>query len=426
MGTTLQAPPFSLALDSALWSSELLGTEQGRAQLTKLHETWLEAGADIVETCTYQSSLPLFLPHTPPVDAGYTPSALAVCRHTMLAALPLACRACASSLSPRKPVAALSLGPYGASLQPGQEYGGLYPPPFGPSLASPSPSKPASPAHTLAAHPLDKALAAIRAAAEGEGEEVDGPEAHLAAWHLQRLWDFSASPAWSELGLLAFETVPVLAEARAIRRAMAVFRTASPPSFSSFLPTAPASDKPFLISFVFPRINESTPAESVRFPDPAPGVASLPSLAAQARLVIAAALAPSPGLAVPAAVGVNCTSPLHLAEVVRALTEAAGELQAEAGAGMAEGQGQPWLVLYPDGGAVYDVHSRTWTHPAGLTDERWAKLVADAAAPVVPGAAKEGEGEGVWGGVVLGGCCKAGPSAIRALSEEVRRRGWRA
>lgn len=52
MGTTLQAPPFELALDSALWSSELLASERGRAQLDKLHRTWLDAGADIVETCT--------------------------------------------------------------------------------------------------------------------------------------------------------------------------------------------------------------------------------------------------------------------------------------------------------------------------------------------------------------------------------------
>lgn len=56
MGTTLQAPPFELGLDSALWSSELLATEPGRAQLDKLHRTWVEAGADVVETCTYVAS----------------------------------------------------------------------------------------------------------------------------------------------------------------------------------------------------------------------------------------------------------------------------------------------------------------------------------------------------------------------------------
>lgn len=52
MGTTLQAPPFNLALDSALWSSELLATQHGRDQLAQLHDTWIQAGADLVQTCT--------------------------------------------------------------------------------------------------------------------------------------------------------------------------------------------------------------------------------------------------------------------------------------------------------------------------------------------------------------------------------------
>lgn len=52
MGTTLQAPPFSLALDSALWSSELLASDDGRQQLRTLHDTWIDAGSDIVQTCT--------------------------------------------------------------------------------------------------------------------------------------------------------------------------------------------------------------------------------------------------------------------------------------------------------------------------------------------------------------------------------------
>lgn len=52
MGTTLQAPTFNLALDSALWSSELLASQSGRDQLVRLHDTWIEAGADIVQTCT--------------------------------------------------------------------------------------------------------------------------------------------------------------------------------------------------------------------------------------------------------------------------------------------------------------------------------------------------------------------------------------
>lgn len=52
LGTTLQAPPFSLGLNSALWSSELLATTSGRDQLSKLHHTWIDCGSDVLGSCT--------------------------------------------------------------------------------------------------------------------------------------------------------------------------------------------------------------------------------------------------------------------------------------------------------------------------------------------------------------------------------------
>ncbi|BGP14814.1 hypothetical protein JCM10213_001819 [Rhodosporidiobolus nylandii] len=392
MGTTLQAPPFELALDSALWSSELLATEEGRAQLKKLHSTFIEAGADVVETCTYQSSLPLFLPST---SSSFTEKDLSTSLHTMVSALPVASSCCApSSASSTSPAAALSLGPFGASLQPGQEYGGLYPAPFSPSDAPETPSKSTCPDAALAAVPLP--LDAVAAPGLAPHEQ------HLAAWHLQRLQHFAQSDAFdSGIKLYAFETVPVLGEATAIRRAVAVFNAERA--------AAGMESKPFYISFVFPRVKQDTAEETVRFPDPTPAAASLSSLAAQAEAVVSAALSPADGLALPAGLGFNCTSPLHAKAVVEALTAAVQRQQQSS----AE---KPWLVLYPDGGATYDVVSRSWHHPAGLTDDKWAVLVADAV--------RAGREAGAWGGVMAGGCCKAGPSAIKALKEEVGRRGW--
>ncbi|BGO96966.1 hypothetical protein RTG_00289 [Rhodotorula toruloides ATCC 204091] len=395
MGTTLQAPPFELGLDSALWSSELLATEDGRAQLERLHKTWLGAGADIVETCTYQSSLPLFLPASP--SSADQSTALS----TMNAALPLAVSCCSShaSSSSRKPTTALSLGPYGSALQPGQEYSGAYPPPFGPAETAAKDAKPAcsQEALDLVPLPLDEVRAGLASTASDE-------EVHLAAWHLQRLQHFSQSPAFDEgIPLLAFETVPSLTEILAIRRAMHVFSTSSSHSNSP--------KKTFYISLVFPRINEGTSAETVRFPDPS--LAHLPTLADQAPLLVQAALEPREGYATPAGLGFNCTSPLHASFVVEALSSAI------ASSSLSKAQTKPWLVFYPDGGAIYDVQTRTWHHPAGLTDDAWASLVADA---VMVGR-EAGEGE-VWGGVVVGGCCKAGPGAIRALKKEVVKRGW--
>ncbi|GAA5986210.1 hypothetical protein JCM11641_002890 [Rhodosporidiobolus odoratus] len=405
MGTTLQAPPFELSLDSALWSSELLATEQGRAQLAKLHSTWVEAGAQVVETCTYQSSLPLFLP----TSTSYSPSELSHAQSTMLSALPVATSCCSSKQTPTQlqAHAALSLGPFGASLQPGQEYGGLYPAPFCAPDAPESPSRSTCADAALAAVPLTTELDLLRSASASSGQEVPEHELHLAAWHLQRLMHFSASPSLDDLALLAFETVPVLAEARAIRRAMAVFN-------SSRAQDGKAA-KPFYISFVFPR-SQKNGEEGVRFPDPTPAIAALPTLKDQASAIIAAALAEEDeeeGLARPAGLGFNCTSPLHASTVVSALSNAVSE---QSSASSSSAEKKPWLILYPDGGATYDVQTRSWHTPEGLTDDAWANKVANAV--------QVGRESGAWSGTLVGGCCKAGPKTIGALKEEVERRGW--
>lgn len=108
----------------------------------------------------------------------------------------------------------LSLGPFGAQCSPGQEYGGLYPPPFGIS----SPSKLAySPLAGLAA-PLD-----LFSVIQSTNPEED----HLTAFHLERLLQFSKSEAFEKLSIIGFETVPVLEEVRAIRRAMGLFEKKS-------------------------------------------------------------------------------------------------------------------------------------------------------------------------------------------------------
>lgn len=142
-----------------------------------------------------------------------------------------------------------------------------------------------------------------------EGVEQDEGEVHLAAWHLQRLMDFSTSPAFDGEGgisLLAFETVPLLLEARAIRRAVSVFNAL--PSRSHLPPKA------FFISFVFPRVNEGTDEEAVRFPDPTGEMKGL-GVKEQAFGVVSAALQDEEGLAMPGGMFVlflSCLSPAEL------------------------------------------------------------------------------------------------------------------
>lgn len=50
-GTTLE-DEFSADITSSLWSSALLSSETGRDTLRRLHKAFLDAGADLIETCT--------------------------------------------------------------------------------------------------------------------------------------------------------------------------------------------------------------------------------------------------------------------------------------------------------------------------------------------------------------------------------------
>ncbi|GAA5938314.1 homocysteine S-methyltransferase family protein [Sporobolomyces koalae] len=395
MGTTLQSYPVAQQLDSNLWSSALLRTPEGRQTLQDLHTKWVEAGADIVESCTYQSSLPLFLPPAGPYSSQQLASQLEV----MNSAIPLLTDL---SIGSTRFQSALSLGPFGASLQPGQEYGGLYPPPFGAS----SPSVIASGQEALDSTPLP--LEAVTASAQPT------PEDYLTAWHLLRLRHFYRdSQQFNRLQVLAFETVPNLYEATAIRRAMTQFQIET------------GSTVAFYIAYVFPLVNADDAEANVQLPDR--DYKHL-DFAQQAPLVIETtfgALSVQHGeqtveVVRPDGIGFNCTSPLHAKRVTETLSAAYVQWStSQSPASVVNVKPQPFFVLYPDGGAVYDVETRTWHHPLGLTDQKWANMVADAME------AARNPQVAAWSGVIGGGCCKAGPSAIKALRAEVEKRGWR-
>lgn len=376
---------------------------------------------------SYQSTLPLFLPAA---DSAPSPETISTALGTMTAALPVAAKACATTTttSSGKPRVALSLGPYGSALQPGQEYTGAYPPPFGPAQTAAKKARPASSprAREACPLPLEQVRASYPPSTNGDEDEEREAEVHLAAWHLQRLQHFlrcserqqDPPDAAAKVDVVAFETVPSLTEIRAIRKAMHIFSTSSGSGSGS------ANPLPFYISLVFPRTSDSD--DAVRFPDPK--LAHLPKLADQIPLLVEAALLPAPtpnngSYAVPGGLGFNCTSPLHAQEVVRLLSDQVAKLQLQQQQEQLQDQDKPWLLVYPDGGAVYDVVSRSWHHPTGLTDSSWARLVVDAVSDAVPASASASPSP--WAGVVVGGCCKAGPSAIKALRQEVEQRGWR-
>jgi homocysteine S-methyltransferase len=176
LATELEAR--GLALDDPLWSARAL--IDAPELVAAVHRDYLEAGADVISTATYQATLPGL--------AGRGLSA-AESRRVLLSGVTLARterdvfweRHVAGSVRAR-PLVAASIGSYGAFLADGSEYRGEY--------------------------GLDAAA--------------------LAAWHRPRLDILEGSGA----DLLAFETIPSLMEVMAIVRALADHP--GPPAWISF------------------------------------------------------------------------------------------------------------------------------------------------------------------------------------------------
>lgn len=170
--------------------------------------------------------------------------------------------------------------------------------------------------------------------------DYDRDEEGLVAFHLPRLRALVSS----EPDLLACETIPSIVEARALMRALAE------------IPEVPA-----WISFSCRNASEicdGTPFETaVRVATEAPNVV---------------------------AVGVNCTSPLHVEGLIR----------------IAVGATDLPIVAYPNRGAFYDGVRRAWVDPPRQ----------DPRPPLRPAAWREA------GARLIGGCCGIGPAEIAAMA----------
>jgi homocysteine S-methyltransferase len=175
LASELEARGFTL--HDRLWSARAL--VDAPELIAAIHRDYLEAGADVITTATYQATLPGF------VARGLTE---ADARRVLLSGVTLAADVRDASW-PRlagagrlRPLVAASLGSYGAFLADGSEYAGDY-----------------------------------RMSVEA-----------LANWHRPRLRLLQESGA----DLLAFETIPSLPEAEAIVRLLD--ETEGPPAWISF------------------------------------------------------------------------------------------------------------------------------------------------------------------------------------------------
>lgn len=196
LGTSLQ-DLYDVKFDSTntpLWSSHMLVSDP--ATLHACHRDFAVAGADILLTATYQvSEEGLGRTKTSEFPDGIPRSASGTFLKT-------AVEVAEKAQVREEGGIALSLGPYGGCMIPGQEYSGAYD-------------------------------------AEHDSEDA------LRRWHLDRLRMFQETDGdlVSRLRFVVFETLPRLDEVRAVRRAL----------FESGITV------PFWVSCVFPREDEALP-----------------------------------------------------------------------------------------------------------------------------------------------------------------------
>ena len=275
-------------LQHPLWSARYLLSEPHR--IARVHRDYLNAGAQILITASYQATVPGYTQH------GYTAAeALTAIRASVDIARETRSSWAADSPSGKSlPLIAGSVGPYGAYTADGGEYRGNY------------------------------------------GLNT----AELTAFHMQRI----ETLVGAGVDILACETIPDLIEAEVLADCVSRF-----PGMTCWM--------------------------SMSCRDGAT------TNAGQSIEAVAAAMNMH---ACVVALGVNCTAPQFVPEIVRRYAAHTDKA----------------IIAYPNSGESYDATSKTWSGTVTTDD-----YVSAAATWVAAGAR------------IIGGCCRTTPEHIRALVE---------
>lgn len=223
----------------------------------------------------------------------------------------------------------------------------------------------------------------------GSQKASDLPPSHptfteaMVKYHLDRLQIFATDDAvWNKIDMIGFETISVVNEGEAIRRAMFELRRQF------------GKEKPFYISYVF--VKGLIPHARVEA-----------DFDCRPYRIAEITFAPKQDLAMPFGIGVNCTKPRYCMDVINEFSRAATDLRCISG---------KTLLAYPDGGGLcYDHNDKTWkpdTDTDILTPPLWAEAVLSFGEKALDAGFEE---------VILGGCCKAAPGHIKILAETVKK-----
>jgi homocysteine S-methyltransferase len=282
-------------LSDDLWSARLL--RDNPSLIRQVHADYYWAGADCCTSASYQATITGFMGHglseTEAIDL------LRLSVQLVIEARDMFWKVAEVRGSRLRPLVAASVGPYGAYLANGAEYTGDY--------------------------DLDE----------------DGLlEFHRQRWHIL---------AGSAADLLACETIPSFAEARALSRLL----TETPGCFAWFSFSCRDGR----------HISDGTPLTVC-----AEYLAQLEQVAA---------------------VGINCTPPRFIPELIKEVTAVTSKP----------------VIVYPNSGEQYDPVEKRWlgeSVPAefGTFSREWRKL----------------------GAAVIGGCCRTGPAHIRQIRDRFQQR----
>ena len=256
------------------------------------------------------------------------------------------------STSPRREeqLVGLSLGAYGACMSPSQEYTGNYEPPGLQTTAG------------------------------------------LQAWHKKRLDVFTKDQqTWNLVDLVAFETIPLVNEIHAVRKAISQAHASGTPN------------KKWYISCVFSR------SKNLCLPDGSP-----------VNEVVRAMLQnDTEGTLKPWGIGINCTKIWKLTSLIQEFEAAVKQIEQDELLDDVTSHADrewPWLVLCPDGApsSRYNTTTQTWETMRNAEEQStisWDKEIFD-----IVRATKE---RALWSGILVGGCCKTSPEDIGRLRKRI-------